>query len=141
MTSRIVSRPVSTIARRSIPSPRPPVGVVQLRVRVPELHPADEVLEALDNSLLPLFPTCERGELDRIVVKDRRLDQLRLDQMAERVVDELAPGLVTSGVDVPLREPAAKIVRIPSPDALRLERVDQLHATPGRFEVDFVAAE
>ena len=101
------------------------VGVVDLGERVPELHAADEELEALDDRRVVVGRPRERRELDRVVVEDRRLDQLGLDEVAERVVDEAAPGVVRARVDAALLQPLAQVVRVARPEALLLERVDR----------------
>ena len=138
ITSLIVSRPVSTIASRSMPRPSPRsaacrtrapprspghrarlrllrllgepgrllVGVVDLRERVAELHPADEVLEPLDDRRVVVRRAGEGRELERVVVEDRRLDERRLDEQAQRMVDELRPAPVGRGVDVALGQAA-----------------------------------
>src|SRR5204863_2548203 len=106
-----------------------------------ELGAADEVLEALDDRGVVVGRPRERRELDRVVVEDRRLDQLRLDGVAERVVDELAPADVRARVDASLVEPLAEIGLVARPEALLLERVDELDALPGSGEVDVVASE
>src|SRR5262245_56810096 len=62
---------------------------VDLREGVAELHPGDEVLEALDEGGIVLGGPRERRQLDRLVVEDRGLDELGLDQGRESVVYEL----------------------------------------------------
>ncbi len=128
MTSRIVSLPFSTMARRSIRVAslgdgvaRLAVGglhaealglidgVVDLRERIAELHSADEVLEPLDDRRVLVGRAGERRELDGVVVQDRRLDQLRLDEDGQRMVDELRPGLVLAGVHVARLEPCPEV--------------------------------
>ena len=83
----------------------------------------------------------ERRELDRVVVEDRRLDQVRLDEVRERVVDELRPGLVVLRVDVAGVEPRAQLGLVARPQVVLVERVDELEPPPGRRQVDLVAAE
>ena len=164
MTSRIESLPSSTIARRSMPMPMPPVrrhpvrhrldvvgvaglglrvaglalvhlhlealrlllAVVQLAERVRELHPADDVLEALDDRLVVVGGARERRQLDRPVVDDRRLDQLGLDEVRVRVVDELRPRAVARDVDVRGGELRPQLGLVARPDAVLSERVDEL---------------
>ena len=99
------------------------------------------ILEPLDELLLPLLSLGERRELDRIVIEDRRLDQLRLDQVAEGVVDELRPRLVLARVHLPVGEPAPQVVGVAGQDPLLLERLDQLDPAPGRLQVDGLAPE
>ena len=151
MTSRIVSRPVSSIAKPVDPEAEPagrrhPVRerldvvrvaalaldaarpacakracssrVVDLGERVAELHPADEVLEALGQRRVVVGRPRERRELDRVVVDDRRLDQLRLDEVAERVVDELRPVAVGARVDPALGQPGAQLGLVARPQLL-----------------------
>ena len=74
-------------------------------------------------------------------VDDRRLDEARLDEMAEGVVDELRPVLVGLGVDPPLREPGAQLALVARPELVRLERLDEAEALPRALQVDLVAAE
>ena len=52
MTSRIVSRPASTIASRSIPSPRPPVGGMPYDERLDEVRVALLGLDVAARALL-----------------------------------------------------------------------------------------
>ena len=73
-------------------------------------------------------------------MKDRGLDQGRLDEMAERVINELGPAFVLRGVDAALGQPESQLVRVSRPEALLLERVDELEAAPGGLQVDLVAA-
>ncbi len=164
----MLSRPASTMAKRSIAEAEPsgrrhPVGegldVVRVarlppaacaanrsacssgslisREGVPQLHPADEVLEPLDDLRIVVGRPRERRELDRVVVEDRRLDQLGLDEVGERVVDELGPVLVGGGVDAPLVQPLAQLGLVARPELALLERVDELErasrARPGRL--------
>ena len=101
--------------------------------------PADEVLEALDDPRLVVRRPRERRQLDRVVVEDRRLDQLRLDEVAERVVDELRPGRV-GAVSTPRSSSRARSSAVVArPEAELFERVDQLEAAPRRRQVDLVA--
>ena len=52
-------------------------------------------------------------------VDDRRLDEARLDEVAEGVVDELRP--VPPRVDAPLREPGPQLVLVARPEPVPLE--------------------
>ncbi len=115
--------------------------IVDLRVRVPELHPGGEVLEALGQLWVVVHEPRERRELDRVPVDDRRLDQARLDEVAERVVDELGPVLVGARVHASLLEPRAKLLGVARPELELLERVDEADALPGCLQVDLVAPE
>ena len=54
-------------------------------------------------------------------VDDRRLDEARLDEVAEGVVDELRPVLVRLGVDAPLREPGSQLALVARPELVPLE--------------------
>ena len=117
------------------------VGVVDLRVRVAELHARGEVLEALGERLVLVGDARERRELDRVAVDDRRLDQARLDEVRERVVDELRPVLVRLGVDAALGEPGTQLDLVARPQLERLERLDEADALPGPLQVDLVPAE
>ena len=74
----------------------------------------------------------ERRELDRVVVDDRRLDQARLDEVGERVVDELRPVLVGVRVHAALLEPGAELRLVARPELELLERVDEANAAPRR---------
>ena len=84
--------------------------VVDLAERVAELHPAGEVLEALHERRVVVGRPRERRELDRVVVEDRRLDQVRLDEGLRRVVDELRPVACRATCRRPARraQPAAR---------------------------------
>ena len=116
-------------------------GVVDLRKRVPELHPAGEVFEPLGQRRVVVGRSRERRQLDRVVVDDRRLDQPRLDEVREGMVDELRPVLVGVRVDTALRQPGAKLVGIARPELVALERVDESHARPRARQLDLVPAE
>ena len=117
------------------------LGVVDLGEGVAELHPADVVLEPLDDALLVGGPR-ERRELDRVVVEDRRLDQARLDEVRERVVDRAAPRSCRAVVSTPRSfEPRAQLVLVARPEPVLGERVDELAAAARRLQVDLVAAE
>ena len=116
-------------------------GVVDLRERVAELHPAGEVLEALGQQRIVVGGARERGELDRVVVDDRRLDQLRLDEVAEGLVDELRPVAVGVGVHPTLGQPGAQLDLVARPQLLRLEGVREADARPRRLQLELVAAE
>ena len=102
------------------------------RERVAELHPAGEVLEPLGERRVVVGRPRERRQLDRVVVDDRRLDQARLDEVRERVVDELRPVLVGLGVDAALGQPRAQLVRVARPELVLLERLDERDAPPRR---------
>ena len=115
--------------------------VVDLRERVPELHPADEVLEALGQRLVVVGRARERGDLDRVVVHDRRLDQARLDVVAEGVVDELRPVLVGVRVDLARVQLLAQRRLVADPEAVLGQRVREADALPGRLQVDLVTLE
>ena len=117
------------------------LAVVQLAERIRELHAAHDCLEALDERVVVVRRARERRQLDRPVVDDGRLDQLRLDEVRVRMVDELRPGLVARDVDPCGDELAAQLGLVPGPDAVRVERVDELHARPRLREVDLVLAE
>ena len=117
------------------------VGVGDLRVGVAELHAGREVLEPLGERRVVVGRAGERRQLDGIVVDDRRLDQRRLDEVAERVVDELRPVLVGRRVDAALREPGAQLVGIARPELELLERLDEPEPLPRRLQVDLVAPE
>src|SRR5438093_9244 len=75
------------------------VAFAGLADRVGQLPAADGALEALDELRIGVGPAREGRHLNRPVVDDRRLDQLRLDEVRVRVVDKLRPGLVVSRVD------------------------------------------
>ncbi len=72
---------------------------------------------------------------------DRRLDEARLDEVAEGVVDELRPVLVGLRVDSPLRQPGTQLALVARPELVRLERLDEADAPPRPLQVDLVAAE
>ena len=116
------------------------LGVVELAEGVRDLHPAHDRLEALDERLVAVGRAGERGELDRPVVDDRRLDQLRLDEVGVGVVGELRPAAVARDVDSRLGQLRAQLGLVARPDAVRLERLDEAHLLPVG-EVDVVAAE
>ena len=117
------------------------VRVVQLREGVSELHPAGEELEALDQPRVVVLRAREGRELERIVVEDRRLHELRLDEVAERVIDELGPRAVVRRVDPPAVEDGAQVGLALGPDSFLRERLDERHALPRGREVDLAAAE
>ena len=117
------------------------VGIVDLRVRVAELHAGGEVLEPLGDRLVVVGDARERRELHGMSVDDRRLDEARLDEVAEGVVDELRPVLVGLRVDSPLRQPGTQLALVARPELARLERLDEADALPRTLEVDLVAAE
>ena len=48
----------------------------------------------------PAYAQCPK--LDGVVVEERRLHEARLDGRRQRVVDELGPGVVLSGVEAAL---------------------------------------
>ena len=85
--------------------------------------------------------TRERRELDGVVVDDRRLDEPRLDEVTECVVDELAPRVVSARVHLTLLEPAAEVIHISCPDILFFQGIDELDPPPRSFEVGVVATE
>ena len=76
-----------------------------------------------------------------MAVDDRRLDQARLDEVAERVVDELRPVLVGVRVDAALGEPRAELVLVARPQLVRFERLDEPDAPPRALQVDLVPSE
>ncbi len=57
--------------------------VVQLAERVGKLHSADEQLEALHDPFFPSLHLCQWGDLDRVVLDDRRLNQRWLHETIE----------------------------------------------------------
>ena len=75
-----------------------------------------------------------------MAVHDRRLDEARLDEVTEGMVDELRPILVGFGVDTALGEPRAELSLVARPELERLERVDEADATPRRFQIDLMPA-
>ena len=95
------------------------LGVVQLAEGVAELHAADEVLEALDDLRVVVGHARERRELDRLVVEDRRLDQPRLDERGDRLVDELRPRLVARRCRHRGPSAAAQLVGVARPEPAR----------------------
>ena len=172
--SRIASRPVSTIASRSMPSPsRPsaafrtraprrspgrPLGSPSLgrlrRIAPPARPESSSSVNALPSSMPPTkysnrstiagsssVGRANGRHLDRVVVQDRRLDQLRLDEVAERVVDELRPGPFAAVSTPRASSRRAELVGVARPEPVLLERVDELDPPPGRRELDLVAAE
>ena len=117
------------------------LGVVDLRERVPELHPADEILEALGQRLVVVGGARERRDLDRVVVHDRRLDQARLDVVAEGMVDQLRPVLVCVGVDLARVQLIAERRLVANPEAVLGERIREANPLPGRLQVELVTLE
>ena len=101
------------------------LGVVDLRERVAELHSGDEVLEPLCERGVVFRRTRERRQLHRVVVDDRRLDELRLDEVREGVVDELRPASVLARVDPTLGKPRTQLLLIASPELDILQRLDE----------------
>src|SRR4029450_10879707 len=73
--------------------------------------------------------------------EDRRLDQVGLDEVAERVVDELAPRVVRARVDASLGEEPAELRLVARPEPALLELLDELDAPPRGGEVGLVPAE
>src|SRR5262245_41388201 len=117
------------------------IRLVDLRIGVAELHAGREVLEPLRDRLVVVRHPGERGELDGMPPHDRRLDQVRLHEMPECMVDELRPVPVGLGVDTSFIEPRAKLLFVPGPQLVRLEGLDEADALPRPLEVDLVAAE
>ena len=74
-------------------------------------------------------------------MEDRRLDQVGLDEVAERVVDELAPRVVRARVDAALVQEPAQLGLVARPEPALFELLDELDALPRRGEVDLVPAE
>lgn len=64
--------------------------VVQLGEAVAHLLAADDQLEALDEPRLRAVFFCERRHLLRVVGDEGRLNELRLDELAEDFIDDLA---------------------------------------------------
>ena len=117
------------------------LGVVDLRECIAELDTAGEVLEALHERRVVVRCPRERRQLDRVVVENRRLDERRLDEPRVRVVNELRPRRIVRDVDVSFPEPAAQVALVAGPEPLLLERVDELHSSPRRGEVDLLPLE
>ena len=107
---------------------------------LPQIYPGSEVLEPLGDRLVVVGDTRERRELDGMSVDDRRLDEARLHEVPEGMVDELRPILVGFGVDTALGEPRAELSLVARPELERLKRVDEADATPRRFEIDLMPA-
>ena len=110
------------------------LGVVQLAEGVAELHPADVVLEALDDPSVVVGRARERRELDRVVVEDRRLRSAAGStkwQCAWSI--ELRPRPVGRRVDAALVQPRAQLVLVARPEAVLVERVDEPDPPPRRF--------
>ena len=84
------------------------LGVVQLRVAVADLHTAAEHLEALGQRRVAGHAARQRRQLDRVVDQEGRLDQVRLDEVRQRVVDELRPGLVGARLELRRHQRAAQ---------------------------------
>src|SRR5207248_4335742 len=68
-------------------------------------------------------------------------DELRLDEVRVRMVDELRPRLVVARVDPAGVELRAQLVAVARPGVLLLERSDEPDASPRRCELDLVAPE
>src|SRR5262249_49000796 len=116
-------------------------GVVDLRVRVPELHARSEVLEPLGQRLVLVRDAREGGELDRMAIDDRRFDQAGLDEVPESVIDELRPVLVGLRVNASLGKPGPELGFVMRPQLERLERLDEPDSAPPPLQVDRVAPE
>jgi hypothetical protein len=58
--------------------------------------------------------------------------------VAERVVDELAPGVVRARVDAAVVEALAELALVTRPEPALLELLDELEPLPRRGEVDLV---
>ena len=72
-----------------------------------------------------------------MVVEDRRLDQLQLDEVAQHVVDEPLPRVGRARVDASLLEPLAQVVCVSRPEpSLLVEIVHELHTLPQHLRVD-----
>ena len=116
------------------------VRVVELGERVGDLDPADERLPALDEAVLAAVALGERRQLDRVVEDEGRLDQLRLDELREQVVDELAPALLASASEPIAAASSSRLgcaaMSTPGPLA---DRVAQRDPPPRRREVDRLA--
>ena len=66
------------------------VGIVELGERVGDLPAGDEELEAVDELRRLLVAPRQRRDGDRILVHERRLDQLGLDEVLEQIEEQIA---------------------------------------------------
>ncbi len=90
---------------------------------------------------VPLGRPCERRDLDRVVVHDRGLDQLRLDEVTECLVDQLRPVPVALGIDTPLGQPRTELDLVARPQLLRFERLREANSLPGSLQVEVMTTE
>ena len=120
------------------------VGVVQLREGVRDLHAADEELESLGEPGVSGLVLGEGGDLDRVVVDEGGLNQLRFDQAVEQGHQQVAVGGVLRQVFAETSEFGGECRFVVDRGRVQATDVQQglphAQSRPGSLEVDLVAA-